>query len=254
MERASRIVALLAAGCLAAPPAADSDGGPPDGDGGGDAFAPLCPSEGIVGHWRFDGDLSTVVDSAGGHDGSIAMESPLPAPGMFGQAAEFRSSPDNGYVVVPDDDELDLPSGSLEIWVWFSGTGQDEAFFSRDASFNPATDDNGHLRIRRSADQYIQVRVQVADGDVQLRSQQKVPERQWTWIVVNWGGGTVELHVDALSGDVEPSAFGWGNSIRPIVFGADQANAPEDGGTGTPMDYLDGRLDEIVLCSEPVEP
>lgn len=256
MQRASCLLCLLVAGCLSAPPGPlpDGDGGDsPAGDGGAE-LTPLCPTESIVAHWRFEGELTTLVDSVGGHDGDIVMQPPRAAAGIFGQAAEFRPAPDNGYAVVPDQPGLDLAVGSLEIWVWFNGIGADEAFVSRDAMYNPPTDDNGHLRVRRRADQYVQIRAQDADSEVNLRSEETVPPGRWTRILVNWGGGTVELYVDELHGAPQAIDFGWGNSLRPIVIGADQANAPATGSTGTPRDYLDGLLDEIVLCSQRVTP
>ena len=251
---------MLVAGCLAAPPSStggnDDDGGPPGGDGSAAELEPLCQEEYRVSHWRFDGDLTAeVADSIGANHGAIVNSAPLPVPGRFGQAGEFHSEP-TGFVLIPDDDSLDLRFGSLEIWTLFHDTTF-VVVVARDAMFNPASDDNGHLRIRYAEDRTIHVRLQDAGGEVMLVSGGQIAVNEWSQIVVNWGvddggGPRAQLYLDGQLEADTSTPFNWGGAINPLVFGTDQDNAPAGEGTGTPTQYLDGAIDEIVLCRAPV--
>jgi hypothetical protein len=246
----------MVAGCLAAPPAAGDDGDLSAIDGGTGEFEPLCPAISLVSHWTFEGDLATsVADAISGNDGSIASSPPRPVPGRFGQAGEFRTSP-AGFVVVPDDSSLDLAIGSIEIWALFHATTH-VVICARDAMFNPDVDGDGHFRIRYDDDGFLRVRLQHADGEVMLVSHGPIAVDEWTHIVVSWGveggsGPMAQLYVGADLDDERESPFNWGDAMNPLVFGTDQDNAAPGAGTGTPSQYLDGIIDEIVLCSEPV--
>jgi hypothetical protein len=251
------LACILVAGCLAAPPPAGDDGGSgPDGAPG--AFQPLCSASGMVGHWSFEGDLSaTIADPAGGNDGVVVSAAPRPVPGQFGQAGEFLSDP-TGFVVVPDADALDLAAGSLEIWTLFHSLTQ-AVVVARDAMFNPDIDEDGHLRVRHDDDGFLRVRVQHAASEVVLESDEPIAVDQWIHIVVNWGvetgsGPGAQLYVGSSLDDERATPFKWSAAINPLVFGTDQDNAQPGSGTGTPSQYLDGNIDEIVVCSEPVTP
>lgn len=85
------------------------------------ALAPtvLAASEDyLVGHWSFDEGSGTVVaDASGsGNDGELVGDASWVA-GKFGQALDFGAG--GGYVLVPDDDALDL-SDELTYMGWMN--------------------------------------------------------------------------------------------------------------------------------------
>lgn len=252
---------LVLAGCLAAPPSAtgsdDGDAGadPPDGAAG--ELVPLCPPESVVSHWRFDGDLTSIVDVAGDQDGSIIDGNPQAVPGRFGQAGRFGSEP-TGFVQVADADELDLAIGSIEIWVRFVASDR-MVVVARDAMYNPDVDGDGHFRVRRDADDHLRVRLQDAVGEVMLESSGPVASGEWLQIVVGWGiddtdGPLAQLYIDGELVSRESTPFNWSSAINELVFATDQDNAQPGQGTGTPSQFLEGDIDEIVLCDVPVQP
>lgn len=237
-----------------APP---EDGAPPDGG----AFVSLCPSGDRVAHWRFEGDFTnTITDTQGRHDGEIVNRSPTAILAPHGQAALFHAN-DEGFVKVDDDDMLDLRGGSIEVLVRYDSSDAPQQVVARDAQGTGA----GHFRIQRRMDEKIYVRLQKdgcasdADCTLELNSQDAVPNGKWAQIVVNFGCvDSADCRVELFVGDklqaTSTQTYNFEGAENPLVFATDQGDALEGSSTGDPEEYLDGAIDEIVLCETWVDP
>lgn len=123
------------------------------------------------------------------------------------------------YLEVPNSDEFDLRSGSLDFWVSAPAPVQRgmEGLVSRDAS---GTTLPGHLGIYRDCQGYIIVRMQrSASPDVFRCSNVPIPFDQWAHVALNFGEPEVELYVDGeLSTNTSTTQVLW-NCETPVVCG-----------------------------------
>lgn len=248
--------------------APDPDAEPPGEDAAPTGFIPLCPSNDLVAHWDFNADpLTTIDDVVGNHPGQVVdhenVIDEIPSiASPRGRAGQFEPVGDV-FVKVDDDDALDLTVGSIEVWVRYDTSDGNQQVVARDAEFSG----DGHFRIRREEDRIIDVRLQKAgcsQGNtesctLELFGSDSVPDGKWAQIVVNFGcmdGVTckVELYVNSVLQASSTDEYSFEGAMNPLVFATDQGNAPEGEATGTPTEYLDGAIDEIVLCKSWVEP
>ena len=204
-----------------------------------------------IAHWSLgSGDgtgVDRVVDSAGDHEGTLEGGATTDAIGTLGGdlSADFDGVDD--FIEVPHSADLELDSGTLQMWFQPDDTSGTQGLFSKD-SMN--FDDGGHLAAYLDNDTLV-VRLQSVDASHSV-SVSGVTASEWHHLAFTFGDGGMNLYLDgvladtnAYTGGLDTSSGGTGNT-EPLVFGASTMHSA-DGTTAGVRDFFDGQLDEIAL-------
>jgi len=234
-----------------------------------DAGSGRCPEtdDDTIALWDFESGLPTsMVDVAGGHDGTIASGAMgTPSVGGCGTALLFGGSDPPAHVEVPDSPEFDLSVGSLDFWLRFDGeiTNNDapmRGIISRDAMF---TETDGHLAVMLTGDGTIVARIQTGSPHI-YQCSERIARGTWTHVGIVFGPPVAGLYVDGrratrtdtitvpLLGDLQcgtNGSAGIAGNDNPFVFGAGAWSSAE--GSATPLDgYLaPAAIDHVRLSS-----
>lgn len=209
--------------------------------------------------YTFDGALG--ADSSGNHPGTVRMNV-TQTPGRCGSgAARF----DTGYILVPDSPELDLATGSIELFAHLSTTvpPQNEALITRDADGSAV---DGHFTILVTPGNELISRLQIG-GLNYYRCAAGFPRGRWVHIGLSFGGSAQQgyrLWLDHAEA-VESAATLAGSAIdctgtttagiagtdNTLVIGGSNARSTPEGTTDPTIDQyvLGGELDHIHIRS-----
>ncbi|NQV84683.1 MAG: hypothetical protein HQ494_12790, partial [Rhodospirillales bacterium] len=191
-------------------------------------------------------DDETVVDSTNTLTATYerGAESKSDKHGIGEGAGDFDGS--NDHIDVDHSDSLELPSGSITLWINSDDVDDRQGLFSKDSS---GYDDGGHLT------GYID------DGEVKIRLQSgedsfwvdggSLSDNTWHQITFNFGEGGMELYVDGELVDTNDYTGGIENNTEPMVIGAN-AWSSSDGESDHLQNYFDGQIDEFAIMSEPL--
>ncbi len=227
-------------------------------------LAPQCQaswlSNGVIAAYSMDTQASELVDRVGAHPGTVA-NGPLEVAGVCGQALEFGGT---ARVVIPDSQDWQLTSGSVDFWAYFGVALPTlyDGVVSRDALGRVFP---GHLAVVRSFSGQLGVRIQ---GNVtsMLCSNSAMPTERWVHIGFNFGEPGPELYVNGVSqageGSVQvnengatvrcndPAPVGIAGNANPWVLGIGSL-ASDDGGAGPNFGPMEGgRIDEFRISRE----
>jgi len=193
---------------------------------------------GLIAHYKFDGD---VTDPVGNNDGTNNGASFVS--GKFGQAANFDGVDD--YVQVADDASLDGMSSGMTISLWIkspSGKSVEEFLVNKYTGLSGSADDDAYvLRLSSGFP-----KVQIAGGGISLFSVQgsiPVDDNNWNNIIYVWDrpesllyingvydSGATYLEFDSALNDI----------IDPLYIGAGNKNGAVD-------NFFNGLIDDVRI-------
>jgi len=153
----------------------------------------LSLTDGLVGHWTFDGkDMINQVDdvSGTGNHGTISGQtSTSTVIGKMGQALNFDG--DDDYVDVSDDDSLDLVTWTLGAWVNFDTKAN---YMTQAAKRNSGGYQNYFLQIDNSASQIFSTGFREGGGTYRRAKSTTVPAvNTWYYVVGTYDGAKVKI-------------------------------------------------------------
>jgi uncharacterized beta-barrel protein YwiB (DUF1934 family) len=153
--------------------------------------------------------------NTGDTDTGGAADEKLPSP-IFAQVSKLLIYDPKDVLVLPDDDSLDIATGTIAFGFTAHQTRTLQGLYSRDA-INHSGDGN-HLSIYIQKGSLI-ARVQHDGGEVQLRYDGLSAETE-THVAFTFDGETVKLFVDGAQADSAASGFTQATSPEQTQFGA----------------------------------
>lgn len=225
----------------------------------GDQPCPAASPTDTVALYTFDAGLGD--DATGQHTGTV-RDTVAQTPGNCGSAARFTP---NGYILVADSAELDLATGSLELFVRLATAvpSDNEVLVSRDAS---GTAMDGHLSLIVTPGDELIFRLQ-AGGESYHRCAAGLPRGTWVHIGASFGGAASQgmrlwmNHVEAVaptatlqSGPVDCTGAtfaGLAGNDNALVLGGSNARVNAEGAPDPSItQFIDGgELDHVHLRS-----
>ena len=205
---------------------------------------------GQIAHWNFDQiSGSTVIDTIGGHDGTLINGTTPDQPGAFfgSKAVEFDGI--NDHVAVPHHNAFLLDQGTIALWVKSSNPMLPlQGLVTKDAQLKGT---GGHFEIRIK-DGKISARLQSTTTSHSIDSNEILSANTWYHVAFTFGPTGMKLYVNgsfkkqsAYTGGLGTTSGGIGN-YEPIAFGVRTANSLDLSLSGWAQPFP-GRLDDIYF-------
>ncbi|MDF1799000.1 MAG: hypothetical protein P1V81_07480, partial [Planctomycetota bacterium] len=204
-----------------------------------------------VAHWSLGSGDTTgtggVIDSAGDHDGTLKNGADITADSTVGgeSAAHFDGS--NDFIEVAHSPDLELDSGTVQLWFNADDTSGRQGLFSKDSS---DFDDGGHVTAYLQGDS-LTVRLQ-SDAASYTVEVDGVTADSWNHMAFSFGEGGMKLFLNgelvdsnAYEGGLGTSSGGTGNE-EPLVIGANSWSSADHTTSGV-SDYFGGEIDEVAI-------
>ncbi len=202
--------------------------------GGGFCFGDV--ESGLVSHWGFEGDL---VDSVGGHDGSVSVGSVF-VDGVIGYGLEVDAVGE--YVEVPYSAELNPGEFTVACWVWVSGRQGTRRSVVNSRRYVPKTIlPEQHY----GYDVYIDTNnkwcfsVGVQWVLIELISTESAVVGEWTHVAVVFAGGEMKIYIDGEPAGSQVIGMFFPNPTNPLRIGSGSTSSDD------PVYFMDGLVDEV---------
>jgi len=203
--------------------------------GTGSAWADL--TDGLVAHWKLDGDAN---DSAGSNDGTL-VNGPVWTTGQIGGALDFDGTSD--YVRIPDDDSISVGDQDYTICAWIKPDTLSSAYSSAIVSKVRGGDDKEyHLVVGTNRSLRLAVE---KDGNNQkaVTTDSLIAEDLWQHVVVTFDSSTKTV------------TFYYNGVFKPSTSTID--TLPDElnddlyigvwGGAYHPYGNFDGKIDDVRI-------
>ncbi len=209
--------------------------------GGGGGSTPS--SDNLIAHWNFDETSgSTVVDSVGGHNGTLNYGPTLgaAAPPSGSTAISFDGADD--YIEVAHASDFVLSDGTVQLWFLSDDLSYAEAMFSKDSEYY---DTGGHFHLYRNGDDIV-TRIQSTSASYYVQEPNVISTGTWYHVAVTFGSAGLKLYVNGTLADTNSYTGGWNGNSEPLVFGG--STAASGNGVATPVyGHFDGRIDNVAI-------
>jgi len=248
-----------------APPTDTAPDAPPRDTGDPDTSPPgPCPPDdtNTIALYTFDAD--SLVDDAGGHDGTSLVTPQFQAGRMGCGRALYFAPTVPFWMEVEDSDDFELTEGSIDFWARIDERPPVSwGLLSRDSTGRG----DGHITIFVTSDGRIVVRQQTLGDQRSLCTEPDVTDAGWIHVVYDFGPPSAALYVDgvpATSRDTVSLLFD-GSSLRsecsagedwgiagtpnPMAIGGSTANTNDGGNIPITESVLGGALDHVRISS-----
>ncbi|MHC4629202.1 MAG: LamG domain-containing protein [Planctomycetota bacterium] len=189
---------------------------------------------GLVGYWNFDeGSGATANDLSGNNNDGTITGATWTSSGMYGGALNFDGT--NDYVMVPDDDSLDLSGGmTIAAWINSGSTSGPRVIAAK-------WDDNigQHSYIFKDHDSGSNLRIELW-GLADIAGTAGIVTGSWIHVAATFDSSTVKLYYNGVE---DASAVRVGSI--PASTSALRIGAVATGGTVT-QNFM-GLMDEVYI-------
>jgi Ca2+-binding RTX toxin-like protein len=192
-----------------------------------------------------EGAGTTAVDDADDLDGQYRGGFALGADGPIGNGAVSLDG-NTGHVVVPAQDQLQLASGSFEMWFTADRLGVRQSLFE----INAATNTPGRLamQLRENGSLAAIISAPGANPDV-VSPPGTVEIGDPTHMVFTFGAGGMHLFVDGVQVGSDPFTGGLASN-EPLVLGASSGFSTPGGTLDNLVRFFDGTIDEFAVYNQ----
>jgi hypothetical protein len=200
------------------------------------AVAEIDPGT-IVGAWLFEKGGNTVADASGNrNDGTIEGDLKIVA-GQFGNGLEFGGDAD--YVVIKDDDTLDLNEMTVAAWIFLKTYADDVRIISKEEGVNDPYSVYS-LQISGTGDSKLEFRPTLAGARQRIETIADVPLDEWTHVAATYDGSEVVMYIN---GEVDVAVAASGEMMvndKDLWIGGSEFWEPR---------WFEGTMDDAVLLS-----
>ncbi|MDH3455888.1 MAG: fibronectin type III domain-containing protein [Gemmatimonadota bacterium] len=192
---------------------------------------PFAGPPGIVAHWTFDeGSGNVAGDASGNGNVGTLMNGPIWVPGYSGTALSFDG--DDDFVLVPDDDALDL-AGDFTISIWVNWINNNiDADVLRKGNTRNASD----WYLIEISDNHIHARLNGSSGGTNLDQVPILNDGVWHHVAVVRDASSNRIYVDGVLRDDSGRNLGDLSNSNNLTFGSKD--------TGD-EDFFNGMIDDI---------
>lgn len=190
---------------------------------------------------------TTAVDDADDLDGQYRGGITLGADGPIGNGAVSLDG-STGHVVVPQT-QLQLASGTFEMWFTASTLGTRQVLFG----MNAATDTPGRLAVQLRENGSLAAIISGGEGSGNpevASSASAVQAGDPTHLAFTFGAGGMHLFVDGVEVDSDPFTGNLVGNTEPLVLGASSGFSTPGGSLDNLQRFFAGTIDEFAVYEQ----